>query len=102
MRPTRPFPRRVFLPDWIWQVAFLATIAGSFVFSTPWFVVGLFLLAMVQGIYVFHGVCCPTCRGRLKFHQAPIPYTTRYRFQLACPHCQVVWDTGKISDDRTH
>ncbi len=94
-------PRRVFLPDWVWTVTFVSTIAGSIVTDTPWFFVGLVILLFAQGIYVFHVVRCPTCSGRLRFHQAFIPHTTRYRFQLACPHCQVVWDTGKISDDHT-
>lgn len=102
MTPTRPLPRRVFLPDWVWAVAFVSTIAGSILTSTPWFFVGLVILAVVQGIYVLHIVRCPTCSGRLTFQQAFIPHTTRYRFQLACPHCQVVWDTGKISDDHTN
>jgi len=77
MTQTRPFPRRVFLPDWVWSVAFVATLAGSFFTSAPWFFIGLVLLAVVQGIYVFHVVRCPTCNGGLTFHQAFIPNTTR-------------------------
>jgi hypothetical protein len=94
-------PRRVFLPDWVWAVAFVSAIIGSWLTNTPWFFLAMAVLAILQGIYVFHFVDCPTCDGRLTFHQAFIPNTTRYRFQLACPHCQVVWDTGKISDDNT-
>jgi hypothetical protein len=101
MTQTRPLPRRVFLADWVWAVAFVSTIAGSILTNTLWFFVGFVILAVVQGIYVFHIVRCPTCSGKLTFHQAFIPHTTRYRFQLACPRCQIVWDTGKIFDDHT-
>jgi hypothetical protein len=102
MKQTRPLPRRVFLPDWFWVVAFVSTVIGSSWTGTPWFVAGLVILLLVQGIYVFHIVRCPTCNGRLTFHQTSIPHTSRYRFQLACSCCQVVWDTGKISDDNTN
>lgn len=98
---TLPFPRRVFLPDWVWAVAFVGTVAGSFLTSAPWFFIGPVFLAVGQGIYVFQIIRCPTCSGRLTFHQEFIPHTTRYRCQFACPHCQVFWDTGKISDDNT-
>ena len=94
-------PHRVFLPDWFWVIVLVATVVGTCWTDSPWFFAGLFILLMAQGIYVFHVVRCPTCGGGLKFHREDIPYTTRYRFQLACPHCQVVWGTGKISDDRT-
>ena len=95
-------PRRVFLPDWVWAVAFVSVIVASLLTDTLWFLLALVCLLVIQGIYVFHIVRCPTCRGRLTFHQAFIPRTTRYRFQLACAHCQVVWDTGKISDDSSY
>ncbi len=99
MEPARPFPRRVFLPDWVWAVAFVGTVAGTLVTDSAWcFGVPAFL-AFAQGIYVYHLVRCPTCSGRLQVQLAPIPYTTCSRFQLACPRCQIVWDTGKISDD---
>ena len=98
---TRSLPRRIFLPDWVWAFAFVSTIAGSIVTDTPWFFVGLAVLAIGQGMHVFHVVRCPVCRGRLAFHNAPTGHATRYRFQLACPRCLVRWDSGKISDDHT-
>jgi hypothetical protein len=99
MTQTRPMPRRVFLPDWFWFVAFVSGIVGSWFTDTFWLPIALIVLLIIQGIYVFHVVRCPICSGRLTFHQAFIPHTTRYRFQLACAHCQIVWDTGKLSDD---
>ena len=101
MTATRPMPRRVFLPDWVWYVAVASVFVGSWFVEIPWFFIGVFVLALIQGIYVFHIVRCPTCRGRLFFHQDFIPYTTRYRFQLFCPRCRIIWDTGKISDDNS-
>jgi hypothetical protein len=55
--------------------------------------------SLIQGIYVFHFVRYPVCRGRLASHRAPVSRTTRYRFQLACPHCRVIWDTGEVRND---
>ena len=99
MAQTRQMPRRVFIPDWAWTVIFLSVILGTVFTGSLWFFVALAALLIAQGIYVFHVVRCPDCGGRLSFHQAFIPHTTRYRFQLACSACQIVWDTGKISDD---
>lgn len=99
MTQTRPMPRRVLLPDWVWAVAFVSTLVGSGLTDTLWFILGLIILLLIQGIYVFQIVRCPACRGRLTFHQAFVPRSTRYRFQLACSRCQVIWDTGKIRDD---
>ena len=98
MKQTRPLPRRVFLPDWLWSVVLLSVMLASVFLGSPWFIVGLITLLIVQGIYVYF-VRCPNCRGRLAFHKGFIPNTRRYRFQLACPKCQIIWDTGKISDD---
>ena len=99
MTKTRPLPRRVFLPGWLWSVILLSVVLASMFLGSLWFLVGLIALLIVQGIYVFHFVRCPSCGGRLAFHQAFIPHTPRYRFQLACSACQIIWDTGKISDD---
>lgn len=98
MKQTRPLPRRVFLPDWLWSVVLLSVMLASVFLGSPWFIVGLITLLIVQGIYVYF-VRCPNCRGRLAFHKGFIPNTRRYRFQLACSKCEIIWDTGKISDD---
>ena len=94
-------PRRVFLPNWVWYVVLVSVILEGCLTDTFWFLLSLVIMLIIQGVYVFHLVRCPTCNGRLTFHQAFIPNTTRYRFQLACGRCQVVWDTGKISDHST-
>lgn len=88
-------PRRVFLPDWVWVALIVSTILGSWLADTVWFIFGLVVLLLIQGIYVFHFVRCPTCRERLVF----ISGTTRYRVQLTCPRCQNLWDTGKVRED---
>jgi hypothetical protein len=99
MKQTRSLPRRLFLPDWLWLVVFLAVITASVITGSIWFIVSFVVLLLVQGIYVFNFVRCPSCGGRLAFHQTFISGTPRYRFQLACSTCQINWDTGKISDD---
>lgn len=101
MKRTCLLPHRVFLPDWVWALAFISTIVSSILANTPWPFLGIVILAAAQGLYVFNFVHCPTCSGRLTFHQALVPHTTRYRFQLACRRCQVFWDTGKSFEDRT-
>ena len=93
--------RRIFLPDWVWYVLIASVILGSWLTDNLWFILGLVILLIIQGVYVFHFVRCPVCGGRVTFHQCFIPNTTRYRFQLACARCQIIWDTGKISDDST-
>jgi len=92
-------PRRVFLPYWVWAVAVVAVVAEWILTNNNWFFAGLFVLAIGENIYVFYIVRCPTCSGRLTFSKAFIARTTRYRIHLACPQCQIVWDTGTISDD---
>jgi hypothetical protein len=93
-------PHRVFLPNWVWNVALASVVVASWLSTDSlWLFLGLVAALFVQGLYVFHFVRCPVCHGSLTFHQAFIPHTTRYRFQLACSRCEIIWDTGKISDD---
>src|SRR5262245_27719408 len=93
MTQTRPMPRRVFLPKWVWAVAFAVTIVGSWWTDTLWFFLGPVVLLVFQGVYVFYFARCPTCGGRLASHEAFNPRTTRDRFQLACARCRIVWET---------
>ena len=89
-------PRKIFLPDWFWWVALAGGIVVLCLTGSLWFLVGLAVLLLVQGIYVFHFVRCPGCHARLTYHQDCIPGTRSYHFQLTCKDCHVHWDTGKV------
>jgi hypothetical protein len=100
MSEVRSLPKPVPLPDWLWDVLFVSAVAGSVWSQSVWFVAGLAVIVVAQGVYLFGLVRCPTCSGKLSFHRGNISgRSTRYRLQLECKHCHVVWDTGRIRDD---
>jgi hypothetical protein len=100
MNDVRPLTKQVLLPDWLWVVLFVLTVAGSILTRSIWFAIGLAIVVMAQGIYLFGLARCPACSGRFLFHRGGLRgRTSRYRLQLECKHCHMVWDTGRIRDD---
>ena len=100
MSEIRPLRKPVLLPDWLWAMLFVSTVAGSILTHSFWFVAGLATIIIAQGIYLFALARCPACSGRFSFHRGHLPgRSTRYRLQLECKRCHVVWDTGRIRDD---
>ena len=100
MNDVRPLPRSVLLPDWLWVVLFTATVTGSVLKESVWFLVGLAISAMAQGIYLFGFARCPACSGKFVLHRGEVSgRSTRYRLQLRCKRCRSIWDTGRIRDD---
>ena len=83
----------------MWGVLFVATIVLSEVTDSSWPLFALIALVLGQGIYAFGIVRCPACQGRLSFDRKDIPGTSRYRVRLACRKCDVIWDTGRVSND---
>src|SRR5690349_9186094 len=100
MSDVRPLPKSVLLPDWLWVTLFISAVAGSILTRSVWFIGGLIILIVAQGIYLFGIVRCPACFGKLAFHRGAVSArSTRYRLQLECKVCHVIWDTGRIRDD---
>jgi hypothetical protein len=100
MSIVRPFPRRVLLPDWVVVSLIIAVVVGEILTDSVWFIVGLVLLLLVQGIDLFVIVSCPDCSGRLQFCRVNVPGgKTRYTLQLRCKKCRNIWDTGRVRDD---
>gem|GEM_PF-5977549 len=44
MTETRQFPRRIFLPGWVWAIVFVLTIIGTSLTRPLWLIVGLVVL----------------------------------------------------------
>src|SRR5437879_6398295 len=100
MSVVRTLQRRVLLPDWLWVILILLTVAGSILTGSIWFLAGLIALVIAQGFYLVGIARCPACSGRFSFHRGNIPgSSTRYRLQLECKQCHIIWDTGRIRDD---
>ena len=100
MSDVRPLPKTVLLPDWVWVTLIISTVAGSVFTGSVWFVIGLIIVIVAQGIYLFGIVRCPACSRKLAFHRGDVSArSTRYRLQLECKECHVIWDTGRIRDD---
>jgi len=100
MKDIRPLRTPVLLPDWLWVALFVSTVAGSILTKFVWFVAGLTMVIMAQGIYLFGLARCPACSGKFSFHRGPSAgRSTRYRLRLECKHCHTIWDTGRIRDD---
>ncbi len=100
MSEVRPLPKTVLLPDWLWVTLFISAVAGSIFTGSVWFIIRLIVVVVAQGIYLFGIVRSPACFGKLTFHRGGISArSTRYRLQLECKVCHVVWDTGRVRDD---
>ena len=100
MNPVRPLRKIVFLPDWLWNCLFVLVVAGSIVTESIWFFISLIIVVLAQGIYLFVFARCPTCRGKFTFHRGELSRSsTKYRLQLKCRRCHMIWDTGRIRDD---
>lgn len=100
MSTVRRLKQKVLLPDWFWIALIIVAIAGEIFFDSIWFVAGLVVLLLAQGIYLFVIARCPDCSGHFAFHRGGISrYTTRYHLELECKKCHAIWDTGRIRDD---
>lgn len=100
MNDARSLPKPALLPDWFWGVVCVTTVVGSLLTHSAWFLARLAIIIMAQGVYLFGIARCPACSGKFSFHREDLPgRSTKYRLQLECKHCHVIWDTGRIRDD---
>src|SRR5258708_4873072 len=100
MKQVRPLQKAVLLPDWLWHCLLISTVLGSIFTNSVWFVVGLVVLILAQGFYLFGIARCPACSGKFAPHHAYLgSFTEMYRLQVECKRCHMIWDTGRTRDD---
>jgi hypothetical protein len=101
MSEVQRLQKTVLLPDWLWVLLFIIVIVCSIFIGSIWFFVGLFVVLVAQGVYLFGIARCPVCSGKFGFHRGRQGASTRYRLELECKRCRTIWDTGRIRDDNT-
>src|ERR1041384_5735424 len=101
MSSVRPLRKAVILPDWLWHCLFISAVVGSAITGSVWFVIGLVILILAQGFYLFGLARCPICSGRFTAHRGRFlnSFTEMYRLHLECKQCHAIWDTGRIRDE---
>src|SRR5580658_5921104 len=102
MSEVQRLQKTVLLPDWLWVLLFIIVIVCSIFIGSIWFFVGLFVILLAQGVYLFGIARCPACSGKFIFHRGRyLEASMRYRLELECKRCRTIWDTGRIRDDNT-
>ena len=77
-------------------LAAVSTILSIYLESSipMWVIGGGVVMTLIASTYLRR---CPSCSGRLRFREEPLPQSpSHYRLLFVCARCKVVWDSGRI------